>query len=64
LPQIEIPLRSGDSPATLNLQEVLATAYDRAAYDLDIDYRSDPVPALSPDLAEWADRLLKEKGLR
>jgi hypothetical protein len=64
LPQIEIPLKFGDAPATLDLQELLTTAYDRGAYDLDIDYRKEPVPALSPDLAEWADHLLKEKRLR
>ena len=64
LPQIEIPLRSGDAPATLNLQDVLATAYDRAAYDLDIDYRADPVPPLPPVHADWADRLLKDKRIR
>jgi hypothetical protein len=64
LPQIEIPLRSGDAPATLDLQEVVTTAYDRGAYDLDIDYRSDPVPAFSAVHESWADQLLKEKGLR
>jgi hypothetical protein len=63
LPQIEIPLRSGDAPATLDLQQVLATAYDRGAYDLDIDYRSDPIPPLSSLHADWANQLLKEKGL-
>ena len=64
LPQIDIPLRSGDAPATLDLQKVLTTAYDGGAYDLDIDYRSDPVPPLSTIHAEWANRLLKEQGLR
>ena len=64
LPHIEIPLRSGDAPATLDLQEVLATAYDRAAYDLDIDYRSDPIPPLSSFHADWANQLLMCKGLR
>jgi|SRR5579872_5260240 len=64
LPQIEIPLRSGDGPAILDLQEVVSTAYERGAYELDIDYRSDPVPPLSSFHADWADQLLKEKGLR
>lgn len=64
LPKIEIPLRAGDAPATLDLQEVFTLAYDRGAYDLDIDYRSDPVPPLSTIHAEWADQLLKEQGLR
>jgi hypothetical protein len=43
---------------------VLSTAYDRAGDDLEIDYRSDPVPPLDAERAEWADRPLREKGLR
>ena len=38
--------------------------YEEGDYDLDIDYLSDPVPPLVPIHAEWADRLLKSKGLR
>lgn len=64
LPTIDVPLRGDDGPAQLDLQEVLATAYDRAAYDLEIDYSAPPVPPLSPRLAEWADRLLREKQVR
>ena len=32
----------------LDLQAVLDTAYDRAGYDLEIDYSADPVPPLEP----------------
>jgi len=42
----------------------LVTVYDRAAYDLQIDYRSEPVPPLPAHHAEWANELLKSKGLR
>jgi hypothetical protein len=48
----------------LNLQAVLGTAYDRAGYDLEIDYKSDPVPPLDPEWNAWAHRRLQEKGLR
>jgi hypothetical protein len=64
LPVIDIPLRGGDPDAKLDLQAVLTTAYDRAAYDLDVDYRTDPVPPLEGETAEWARRLLAAKGLR
>jgi hypothetical protein len=64
LPAINIPVRPEDPEAILDLQIVLNTAYHRAAYDLDIDYRSEPVPTLTPRLAAWADRLLKSKNLR
>ena len=64
LPVISIPLKSEDADATLDLQDVLNTAYDRAGYDLDVDYTREPVPPLPPEWAEWSDKLLKFKGLR
>lgn len=64
LPVIPIPLRPGDDEAKLDLQAVLNTAYDRAGYDLDIDYRQEPDPPLEGEWAAWADRWLREKGLR
>jgi hypothetical protein len=64
LPVITIPLRPEDPDASLDLQAVMSTAYDRAGYDLSVDYTRDPVPPLTGEWAEWADRMLKEKGLR
>jgi hypothetical protein len=63
LPPITIPLRPEDPDAVLDLQAVLATVYDRAAYDLEIDYRQELVPPLRAHYAEWANRLLAEKGM-
>lgn len=64
LPIIDIPLLVEDPDVKLDLQTVLNTAYERAAYDLDIDYCRSPVPPFPADYSEWADRLLKERGLR
>jgi hypothetical protein len=64
LPIIPIPLKPEDPDAHLDLQAVLNSAYDNANYDLEIDYRHEPVPALNGKLAEWADQLLRSKGLR
>ena len=64
LPVIPIPLRGGDPDAELDLQTVLNTAYDRAAYDLELDYRAEPKPPFAPEQKIWADCLLREKGLR
>lgn len=64
LPTIAIPLRDGDPDSPLDLRQVLDTVYERAAYDLQIDYRNDPNPPLTGDDAAWADALLLEKGLR
>jgi hypothetical protein len=64
LPVVPIPLKDGDPDARLDLQAALTSIYDRAGYDLEIDYRGEPNPPLSDKLAEWADQLLKSKGLR
>jgi hypothetical protein len=64
LPVIPIPLRGKDESIPLDLQAVLGVAYDRARYDLDIDYTREPIPPLSEEWRGWADRWLREKGLR
>ncbi len=64
LPVIPIPVKAGDPEAILDLQAALDPIYDRAGYDLEIDYRRESVPPLSGKLAEWADQLLRSKGLR
>lgn len=64
LPVIAIPLKEVDGDVALDLQTVLATAYDRAAYDLEIDYRTEPTPPLCGEVADWANTLLVSKGLR
>jgi len=64
LPTLSIPLRPEDEDIALDLQGVIDTVYDRAGYDLEINYNSDPIPPLEPEWNAWAHRLLKEKGLR
>lgn len=64
LPVVLVPLKSGDPDVFLDLQQVLTTAYDRAAYDATIDYTQPPKVPLSKEYAIWADELLRSKGLR
>jgi hypothetical protein len=64
LPIIDLPLRGPDPDAPLDLQVVLQTAYDRAAYDMEVDYRKEPAPPLPPEHIDWAEELLRSKGLR
>jgi hypothetical protein len=59
LPPVKIPLRSDDPDAPLDLQQVLDTAYERAAYDADIDYSQPPVPPLDEEDAAWAGEIVK-----
>ncbi len=61
---IPIPLKKGDPDARLDLQALIEQTYDRAGYDLEIDYKQEPEPPLSADMAAWADQLLRSKGLR
>jgi hypothetical protein len=64
LPEVRLPLQPEDPDATLDLQPVLDAAYVRGAYDLIVNYGTDPVPPLEGDVAAWADDLLKKTGLR
>ena len=64
LPVIPIPLQAGDPQGRLDLQAALDAAYDRAGYDLRVDYRKEPQPPLDDKLAAWIDQLLRSNGLR
>lgn len=64
LPPLPVPLRPGDEDVSLDLQAVLDAAYDRAGYDMDIDYTRPPVPPLDAEDAAWAEALLKARGPR
>jgi hypothetical protein len=64
IPSFPIPLQREDTEPRLDVQTLLHELYDRAGFDLAIDYRSDPMPPLSEADAAWADALLRAKGLR
>jgi hypothetical protein len=64
LPRIPIPLKGRDPDLIFELQPVFDAVYDRSAYAIDVDYTVDPVPPLTPELAKWANKLLKQKQLR
>jgi hypothetical protein len=59
LPVIGIPLRGKDPDVPLDLGAVFRTVYDRAAYDLSVDYRKEPHPPLQGDDAKWARELVR-----
>ncbi len=60
LPPIPIPLAGEDPDVVLDLQAAFTTTYDRAGYDYSLNYRRHVDPPLAPDLAEWAQTLLKQ----
>ncbi|MFQ4140004.1 DUF4058 family protein [Nodosilinea sp. PGN35] len=63
LPDIPIPLRSGDKPIVVPLQTIVAGVYERGRYHTRIDYTQPPSP---PSLSEadqtWLRKLLREQA--
>jgi len=64
IPDLPVPLRRGEKKALLSLGKLLSEIYDRARYDISIDYRQPPEPPLAPEDSAWADELLRAKGVR
>ncbi|MEM7132816.1 MAG: DUF4058 family protein [Chloroflexota bacterium] len=65
IPPFILPLTENDDEPTVDLNQILHDLYDRAGYDLRINYRAEPVPPFAdPDTAKWIDTLLHEAGLR
>jgi Protein of unknown function (DUF4058) len=65
LPELSVPLRRGEAEPHVGLAAMLASLYDRARYDVSVDYRLlPPEPPLSPEDAAWMDELLPAAGLR
>ncbi|MBI2875754.1 MAG: DUF4058 family protein [Candidatus Tectomicrobia bacterium] len=64
IPVFPLPLRQGDKEPLVDLGVLLHDLYERAGYDLVIDYHSAPVPPFNEEDAAWADDLLCQAGLR
>ncbi|MUH00186.1 DUF4058 family protein [Scytonema sp. UIC 10036] len=64
IPTFSLPLRAQENLPIVDLQVLLSFIYDRAGYDVAIDYTKEPVPPLTKLEADWVDSLLREKGLR
>ena len=64
IPKFPLPLQSGDTEPIVDLQSLLLGVYQRARYDMAVDYSKEPVPRLKPEDKAWIDELLREKGRR
>jgi hypothetical protein len=64
IPSFPLPLRVGDVEPRVDIQTLVQELYDRAGYDLAVDYHRESVPPLEGRDAVWADLLLREKGWR
>jgi len=58
LPTIPIPLMRGEPDVPIDLQSVFATVYERARYQLSVNYRVPLESPLAPTEAAWSTSLL------
>jgi len=65
IPTFRLPLQEGDEEPEVDLGDLLHEIYDRARYDLAIDYKQPPPPPpLSEEDAAWLEERLRQAGLR
>lgn len=64
IPRFQLPLQRGDSEPQVELGPLLRALYDRAGYDLRLDYSGDAEPPLAGEDGTWADALLRGAGRR
>jgi hypothetical protein len=61
IPRFRLPLLPGDDEPLVDLNAVLHALYDRAGYDLVLDYAAPPDPPLAPPDDAWAREVLQTK---
>lgn len=64
IPNFPIPLQKCEAEIEVNLQNLLIGIYERARFDLTLNYNQNPVPDLLQKDRKWMDIFLKEKGRR
>lgn len=57
MPQFPLPLLPKETEPLIDLNTILHELYQRARFDLRLDYTQPPVPPLSDEDAEWAKTL-------
>jgi hypothetical protein len=58
IPSFALPLQQGEVEPFLDLSAILHALYDRARFDLRLDYSQPPVPPLTEEDTAWATELL------
>jgi hypothetical protein len=62
IPTIPIPLLPEDGEPELDLGAVLHALYDRARFDLRLNYAKPPVPPLNDADSDWARAIVEGRG--
>ena len=60
IPPFLVPLRQGESELVVDLQRLLNEVYERARFDLAIDYSQPVKPALPSEEATWVAKILEK----
>jgi hypothetical protein len=58
IPSFPLPLLPGDEEPEVDTGAILHALYERARFDLRLDYTQPPVPPLAEEAAAWANDLL------
>jgi hypothetical protein len=64
IPTFRLPLLPGDDEPEVALNRILHALYQRARFDLRLDYTQPPVPPLAESDAAWARELIAAHGIR
>jgi Protein of unknown function (DUF4058) len=64
IPLFPLPLKPDDQEPIVDIGKLLHDLYDRASYDLRLDYKGEPDPSFPAAEAIWADQLLRQQGRR
>jgi hypothetical protein len=59
IPMFPLPLLPGDEEPPVDLGPILHALYERARYDLSLDYAQPPLPPIRDDDAVWAQGLIR-----
>ena len=59
IPTFPLPLLPGDDEPLVDLNAILHALYERARFDLRLDYTQPPVPPLGEEDAAWARELIE-----
>ncbi|HEY3998985.1 MAG TPA: DUF4058 family protein [Candidatus Xenobia bacterium] len=62
LPSVPVPLLEDDPEVELDLQSAFQQVYDRARYDVILNYQRPLAPPMSEDDAAWIRTLLAQRG--
>lgn len=60
IPSFQLPLLPGDDEPLVELGRILHDLYDRARFDLRLDYSQPPVPPLNDEDKAWAAQLTQQ----